>query len=418
MNEIDFEGNQSADISDINEVDVNVDLNPANQEDATHLNGGGVPDITGANNQPPVEGIDSKTQSNHNLSEGTEVEYDNVVYRVDRNGNLVDDDGKVFKQSKDLQKWLDDNNFSDEQNSTDFTIDSIRNTFGLDFYDDNGNIVEFSNDAKGVESYVNAVLNSKAMELQQGAINKLYSDNPILKQFIDYVQLTGSPRGFGEIPDRSRIVLDQNNENQLIAVIRMAASEFGNKSLNENYIKYLKTTGGLYDEAKNQLEALVYKDKQVQQQIQQRAQQERELEAQRNRIYWEEVSNAIYNRRIGGYLLPEVITKEVNGQKITYNLGDFTEYVSRPIGTDENGNSMTGYVRDLNKLSDKELLDRELLDAWLMWTGGSYKDLINMAIREDNVKRLVAKSKETRTQKHIKINKPKKSGGGSSIVYE
>ena len=40
---------------------------------------------------------------------------------------------------------------------------------------------------------------------------------------------------------------------------------------NDNYIKYLKDSGGLYDEAKAQLEALVEKDKQVRQQIAQQA---------------------------------------------------------------------------------------------------------------------------------------------------
>ena len=79
---------------------------------------------------------------------------------------------------------------------------------------------------------------------------------------------------------------------------------------------------------------------------------------------------------------------------------------------------MTGYVRDLNKLSDKEVLDRDLLDAWLLWTGGTYRSLVDMAIKEDGVRRLVAKSKEQRAQRHIKVNKPTKSGGNASIVYE
>ena len=72
----------------------------------------------------------------------------------------------------------------------------------------------------------------------------------------------------------------------------------------------------------------------------------------------------------------------------------------------------------MNKLSDKELLERELLDAWLLWTDGSYKDLVDMAIKEDGVRRLVAKSKENRTQRHIKVNKPAQSGDKTKLVFE
>ena len=198
----------------------------------------------------------------------------------------------------------------------------------------------------------------------------------------------------------------------------MAAIEFGNKSLNDNYIKYLKSTGALYDEAKIQLEALVNKDKQVRADIEKQARLAREQEIADDKKYWETVSTAINERRIGGYLLPETIIKEVNGQKITYNLADFNDYVSKQTETDANGNKVTGYVRDLNKLSDKEVLDRDLLDAWLLWTGGTYRSLVDMAIKEDGVRRLVAKSKEQRAQRHIKVNKPTKSGGNASIVYE
>ena len=44
-----------------------------------------------------------------------------------------------------------------------------------------------------------------------------------------------------------------------------------------------------------------------------------------------------------------------------------------------------------------------------MFTGGTYKDLIDMAVKEDNVCKLKIKSKEQRTAKSIKVIK--KQGG-------
>lgn len=427
MANIDFEGNQQTTPNPEGTVDnnpnPNENNNPANQEETTNLSGGGVDDITGKNNEQSNNddkntNTEEENQIPHDIEEGTEVEFDGTVYKIDNKGNLVDDKGIVFKEAKDVKKWLEDNGAIDNTESNEISIDSIKESFGVDVTDEQGNPIEFTNDSAGIKAYVDAVFNMKANEIQQGAINKLYSDNPLLKQFVDYVTVKGTPRGFGDIPDRSVIQLDKDNDAQLEAVIRMAAQEFGNKSLNENYIKYLKSTGSLYDEAKAQLEALVAKDAQVRKDIEAQAAAARAQEEADIENYWKGVDTAIKERRIGGYLLPETIVKEVNGQKITYKLDDFYTYVSKGTEVDANGNRMTGYSRDLNKLTDKELLERELLDAWLLWTGGSYKDLVDMAIKEEGVRRLVAKSKENRTQRHIKINKPAQSGDKTKLVFE
>lgn len=424
---IDFEGDQQQNVNNNNNADTNPNVNPAVEQDTTHLNGGGSDDVTGKDNTPKPDTKPDTTSDNnnngdntpaHDIEEGTEVEFDGNVYKVDNKGNLVDKDGKVFKEAKDVKQWLDDNDFTDEADDEPLSLESIQQTVGVEVTDEKGNPVVFSNNAAGVKSYIDSVISLKANEIQQGAINKLYADNPLLKEFVDYVKIKGTARGFGEIPDRSGIQLDRDNEAQLEAIIRMAASEFGNKSLNDNYIKYLKTTGSLYDEAKVQLDALVAKDMQTRKDIEAQAEAARAQELADVENYWKGVDTAIRERRIGGYLLPETIVKEVNGQKITCKLDDFYAYVAQGTEVDSDGNRMTGYMRDLNKLSDKELLDRELLDAWLLWTGGSYKDLVDMAIKEDGVRRLVAKSKENRNQRHIKVNKPTQSGDKTKLVFE
>ena len=198
----------------------------------------------------------------------------------------------------------------------------------------------------------------------------------------------------------------------------MAASEFGNASLNDNYIKYLKSSGALYDEAQAQLNALVKKDKDYREELSKRAEAARAQEEQDVENYWQGVSEAIANRVIGGYQIPESFVKEINGQKITFTPDDFYTYLSRATETDEQGNTMTGYQRDLNNLSDKDLLDRELLDAWLMFTGGSYKDLVDMAVKENEVRRLIVKSKQQKSNRTVKITKANKSKGSiEDIIF-
>lgn len=387
-----------------------------NQEDTTNLNGGNAEDVTGKDGSatkqqtPPTSSEHDETSSTGELSEGDTIEFDGVVYTVDSKGNLIDDKGAVFKEADKVADWLKSVEVDEgNEGNLELSIASIQEALGITVTDDNGNPIEFTNDAQGLNAYVNAVIDLKSNELQQAAINKMYADNPLLKQFTDYVQLTGTPRGFGEIPDRSGIVLDKENEEQLKAVIRMAAKEFGNKSLNENYIKYLKDSGSLYDEAKGQLAMLVEKDRQVRADIEARAAAKREADAKSISDYWNKVNNVINSRVIAGYKLPESFIKEANGQKVTITPNDFYNYLSKATETDTDGNKVTGYQRDLDKLTDDEYLNRELLDAWLMFTGGTYKDLIAMAVNEDKVRQLRVKSKEQRTSKTVKV--VKKQGG-------
>ena len=427
--DIDFEGTSEnrTNSGTSNSNEGNSGQSNGSQEEVTNLNGGGHADITSQDgnhgevennsNQGSNQGSEGNNveENNNNsstgeLSEGDIIEFDGTTYTVDTSGNLVDDKGNVFKEAKDVADWLKSVEVEgDGEDSGTLSISSIQEALGITVTDAEGKNIEFTDDAAGVKAYVDAVIDLKSKDLQQAAVNKLYADNPLLKQFTDYVQLNGTAKGFGEIPDRSGIQLDKENEEQLKAVIRMAAKEFGNKSLNDNYIKYLRDSGGLYDEAKVQLQALVEKDTAFRKDIEARAQAQRDADAKAVSDYWNKVNNVIDSRIIAGYKLPESFTKEVNGQKVIITPNDFYNYLSKATETDTDGNKVTGYQRDLNKLTDDEYLNRELLNAWLMFTGGTYKDLIAMAVNEDKVRQLRVKSKEQRSTKTVKVIK--KQGG-------
>ena len=422
--DIDFEGTGGTSTSSSSSQQDNNSGQGGNvtQEETTNLNGGGNDDITGKDNQNNngVEGGDNNNGEKNNdnsstgeLTEGTEIEFDGATYTVDAKGNLVDENGAIFKEAKDVADWMKSMDVDDSNgNNEALTLASIQEAIGITVTDADGNDVEFTDDAAGIKAYVNSVIDLKSNEIQQATINKFYQDNPLVKQFTDYVQLNGTPRGFGEIPDRTGIVLDKDNTAQLEAVIKMAAAEFGNKSLNDNYIKYLKDGGGLYDEAKQQLAALQEKDKQYREAIAKEAAAQRAAEEKAVTDYWTNVNKVIDSRIIAGYKLPESFTKEVNGQKVIFTPNDFYNYLSKATETDTDGNKVTGYQRDLNQLTDEEYLNRELLTAWLMYTNGDFKDLIDMAVKEEQVRKLRVKAKEQRSTKSIKVIKKQ---GKSSI---
>lgn len=358
--------------------------------------------------------VEDNNSSTGELSEGTIVEFDGANYTADKDGNLIDKDGNIFKKAEEIKDWMssmevDDGTKTEDKEHSALDIISIKEAVGVDVEDTDGNPVEFTNDAAGVKSYINSVIELKSKEVHDAAINRLFTDKPYLKEVDDYyIANGGSLNGFGQLPDRSGIQLDKDNEQQLEYVIRAAASEFGNKSLDNNYIKYLKTTGNLYDVAKEQLDLLVEKDKQTREAYAVRAKELQEQERNDTLAYWKSVNETVNSGVIGGYKIPESFVKEVNGKKITLTRNDFYDYLSKPI-KDENGNQMSAYQRDLNKLSDKDYLDKELIGAFLQFTGGSYKDLIDMAIKEEQVRTLRLKAKNNRATKTVRV-KPKSVG--------
>ena len=405
--------------------------------EATDLTGGGNADITGKDNQGQGSegngdgqgnqegngegngagdeqgGQQDNNSSTGELVAGDNVEFEGETYTVAENGDLVDKDGKVFKEAKDVKEWME--SLQEETDDT-ISLETIQDAFGQTIVGEDGKPVEFTNDAAGVQAYVKAVVDLQRNEIAEGAVNKLYADNPLLKQFIDYVQVNGSPRGFGELPDRTGWQIDKDNAAQQETIVRMAAREFGNASLNDNYIKYLKDTGGLYDEAVNQLRALQDKDKTVKAEIEQRANAARAQEQQEIETYWNKVNDVINGRTIAGYKLPDSFVKEVDGKKQTLTPTDFYNYLSRQTEVDADGNRITGYQKDLANESDDDYLARELITAWLMFTGGTYKDLATMAIKENEVRTLKLKSKENRAHKTVKVTKPASKSSVDDIV--
>lgn len=364
-------------------------------------------------------GANDNNSSTGGLDAGTVIEFEGAEYTVAENGDIVDKDGNVFKAAADVQAWLDENEQADDNSLEGSSVEDIIESVGVDVLDENGNKIEFTNDKEGLKAYINAVADLRSEEAREATLNKFYQDNPIVREFVDYITVNnGSPRGFGEIPDRSGITIDKENELQQEQIIRVAAGEFGNKGVTEAYIKYLKDSGGLYDEAVNQLVALQEKDNAIRTKIQNDAERVRQAEENAVNEYWNKVSDIINSGEIAGYKIPKSFTKDVNGQKFTYTPDDFFDYLYKQNQVDANGNKISGYQRDLDKLTDDEVINKDILDAYLMFTGGSYKDLVNMAIKEHEVHKLIIKSKQQRSSRTIKINKPAGKTNVNDILFD
>ena len=358
----------------------------------------------GIKNQDKSSIDDNKDDNNKNsLAAGTTIEVGDITYIVDASGNVVDKDGNIFKEAKDVDSWLEEFD-SEDDSKKDLSIDSIKDLVGIDVTDENDKPIEFENTPEGVKAYIDAVIESKREENYETAINTLYQRYPILQDVLNYYVANGnSLDGFGELPDRSGITIDDTNEAQQEHIIRTAWKEQGRKGDVESYINYLKSSGTLYEVSKEELQGLQEADKRYRDAIEKEAEAAEEKRIKELENYWNGVKDTIQKRTIAGYQIPESFVVTRDGQKVTVTPNDFFNYLYR---VDSNGKS--AYHYDLEKTTPESRRDDEILRAYLTFVGGDYSTLVNMAINKQQVNNLKLKAKE-RNKPVVKINKVNKT---------
>lgn len=334
------------------------------------------------------------------LVSGTTIEVGDETYTVDNNGNVVDKDGNIFKEAKDVKEWL--ASFDKvEDNEQKLDIATIQNIVGIDITDENDKPIEFDNTPEGVKAYIDAVIESAREEHYETAINTLYQKYPILSDVLNYYVANGnSLEGFNEMPDRSGIVINEGDEAQQEAIIRTAWKEQGRKGDIDGYIQYLKSSGTLYVTAKQELAGLQEADEQYRKDMAKEAEKRENERIEKLEKYWNSVRDVINSRKIAGYQIPESIIINRNGQKLSVTPNDFFNYIYR---VDQNGKS--AYQHDLENETAESRRDDEILRAYLKFTGGNYSNLVNMAINNEKVNTLRLTAKQ-RNKTSIRINKP------------
>lgn len=398
-------------------------VNNPNLEDKTDLDTGKVGNGVGENidgtngtdnNEPPTnpnttgETNDNGAEETNEYEVGTVIEIDGSNYTIDEQGNLIDDKGTIFKAKEEVSDYLKSFEVQNPEEEPSINVSDIQQLVGVSVTDESGKAVEFENTPQGVASYINSVLEVKQNEFAQAGINKLFEDYPILNDFLAYYVANGNNyEGFGQLKDRSGIIIDEQNAAQQEAIVREAFKEFGRKGSVDKYITYLKDSGQLLDVAKDELAALQQADAEVRQRNSQEAIRRQQAYEEEVNNYWKGVKAAIDKREIAGYKIPETVIINRSGKQISVTPNDFFSYIY-----DQDNEGITRYQRELANETPEQRRDEEMLKAWLKYTGKSYDSLVEMAVAANEVKKLKLVAAKNKTSKAtIKITKPTSKGG-------
>ena len=335
------------------------------------------------------------------LKEGSVVTVGEDSYTVDANGNLLDKDNNIFKSSNEVAEWLAQFETVDDDKDADaINLANIQKAIGIDLSDENGNPVEFENSIEGIKSYINGVVEANREENYRTAFNSIQQQYPFIDDVINYwVANNNSLEGYNEIPDRSKIEVIPNNTAQHEAIIRQAWAESKRPGNIEDYLQYLKSSGNLEAVARDELKGLQQLDADYRERI---AQQAEEVEAQQQQYiaeYWKSVQDIVQGGKIAGYDIPETISVNRDGRTIAVGRNGFFNYLYQ---VDGEGKSM--YQRDIEATDETAQLQDQLLRAYLMFTGGSYADLVTMADNKNKVKHLKLTAKNSK-KPSVRINR-------------
>ena len=413
-----------ADISFETNLNPNEPVSPDDEkkeptEPIDNLDGGGVDDtndkqdlndINEKNKKPnddnPDKPDDDKDKDKNDLLDqaipGAKFEIDNTTYIVDNEGNLVDEEGNIFKKKDELKDYFNELNQSDEDDKTKNNLNNIIEAVGVDILDDDDKPVQFEDTPQGIAQYVKAVIETTQQEIAETALNSLYDRFPFLTDAINYYLANGnSLEGFNVQKDRSSITIDENNQAQQEDIIRMAWKERGQK-IDDAYIAYLKSSGLLLQTAEQELENIQNADKAEKQRLADEAKAAEQQAIEQNQAYWNGVKQVIDGRKVAGYEIPQTILIQKEGKQIAVTPNDFFNYLYQ---TDKEG--LTRYQRDIMKQTPESRRDDEILRAFLTFTGGSYANLVDMAVKEKEVIKLRSKAKEAGAHRTtIKVSTP------------
>lgn len=344
---------------------------------------------------------DDGQSGDSSLKEGSVVTVGEDSYTVDANGNLLDKDNNIFKSSNEVAEWLAQfETVDDDEDADAINLANIQKAIGIELSDENGNPVEFENSIEGIKSYINGVVEANREDNYRTAFNSIQQQYPFIDDVINYwVANNNSLEGYNEIPDRSKIEVIPNNAAQHEAIIRQAWAESKRPGNIEDYLQYLKSSGNLEAVARDELKGLQQLDAEYRERI---AQQAEEVEAQQQQYiaeYWKSVQDIVQGGKIAGYDIPETITVNRDGRSIAVGRNEFFNYLYQ---VDGEGKSM--YQRDIEATDENTQLQDQLLRAYLMFTGGSYADLVAMADNKNKVKHLKLTAKNSK-KPSVRINR-------------
>jgi len=328
-----------------------------------------------------------------------EIEIDGVVLKLNANGDAIDANGNIVKSKAEIDTMS-------AVNENVFDINSISAKTGLGITIE-GKQKTYSNDETGVAEYTKDLYTIAINQGKETALKDLYSINPLVKQFVEHVQLHGTAENFNKTISYTTHKLDETNEDGLISVIRASRKAKGDSESDiTKVIHWAKNDNALLELAKSSLSYLQSIETEEQKNVTKKVKEKEEEDALNYKTQQDTLKNIVTKGKI------TVGDAEIDLPKlINLRVGNETKQVSSDIIiqylTDKYEYNIDGKLEMLTPLDAAEKLERksrtteeQILKALYYMSGTTINDLVSRKINTAAVKQIrkVVSSQQTTPQ--------------------
>jgi hypothetical protein len=332
------------------------------------------------------------------------VEIGDVTYILDENGNALDEQGQVkyTKEQLEAEDFNSDSEVSNDGDDSDddnFSISKVEEITKIKVLKD-GQELKFEDTVEGIAKRELAIAEQYQNLGKQAAIDEYFKSNPELDRARQFLSVNGSLKDFGKVTTYKDVEIDPKNTEQMASII-IEGLKLSNmpESQISSYVEYLRTSNGLEDAAKTNLDALKANEAEITKNISKKYQEQLDADRIERENFTKNVKNIISSGKVNDFSIGETFIAERNGNKVTVTRNELIDYITKPRYKDSSGTIYSEFDKDA-MARDKALKDEDIIiDALTLFTGS--RDLVNSMV--------AAKTKKNIIRKRIKIesNKPR-----------
>jgi hypothetical protein len=311
------------------------------------------------------------------------VEIGDVTYILDENGNALDEQGQVkyTKEQLEAEDFNPDSEVSNDGDDSDddnFSISKVEEITKIKVLKD-GQELKFEDTVEGIAKRELAIAEQYQNLGKQAAIDEYFKSNPELDRARQFLSVNGSLKDFGKVTTYKDVEIDPKNTEQMASII-IEGLKLSNmpESQISSYVEYLRTSNGLEDAAKTNLDALKANEAEITKNISKKYQEQLDADRIERENFTKNVKNIISSGKVNDFSIGETFIAERNGNKVTVTRNELIDYITKPRYKDSSGTIYSEFDKDA-MARDKALKDEDIIiDALTLFTGS--RDLVNSMV--------------------------------------
>ena len=188
------------------------------------------------------------------LKEGDSADIDGVVYKINKDGAAIDDTGIVKYTKEQIASFNITTTDTTKKDEGILDIAEVQKVVNIIPVDDTNKPFSYENSIDGLTKYVTDVRDIGYKQGTSEGVTNLINTYPIISDVIAHLRVHGSMDNFTQIPDYTKVQIDEKNVDQIKEIIFTGRRLRGeDPAAIETYYNYLKDSDKTVDNAKLEL---------------------------------------------------------------------------------------------------------------------------------------------------------------------